>query len=96
MTVYKVAIIGLGKIAHDQHIPVIAANPRFSLVAVTSQRGLTVGKLPTFPTPAEMYAAIPDIDAVAICTPPQVRFDTARAALAAGKHVMLEKPPAAT
>lgn len=96
MRVWKVGVIGLGKIAHDQHLPVIAANPAFALAAITSQRGLTVGKVPTFRTSAEMYAAVPDLDAVAICTPPQVRYETAREALAAGKHVMLEKPPAAT
>ena len=33
---------------------------------------------------------------MAICTPPQVRHRIAREALAAGKHVLLEKPPAAT
>jgi D-galactose 1-dehydrogenase len=37
-----------------------------------------------------------DIDAVAICTPPQVRQAQAAMALAAGKHVLLEKPPGAT
>lgn len=36
------------------------------------------------------------IHAVAICTPPQVRGDIARKAIAAGYAVMLEKPPAAT
>jgi D-galactose 1-dehydrogenase len=38
----------------------------------------------------------PSIDAVALCTPPQVRHAQAAMALAAGKHVMLEKPPGAT
>ena len=38
----------------------------------------------------------PPIDAVALCTPPQVRSAQAAMALAAGKHVMLEKPPGAT
>ena len=37
-----------------------------------------------------------DIDAVALCTPPQVRHAQAAAALKAGKHVLLEKPPGAT
>ena len=96
MRVWNVAIIGLGKIAHDQHVPVIAANPAFRLAAVTSQRGLTALGAPVFRTPEEMYAAVPDIDAVAVCTPPHVRHATAHQALAAGKHVMLEKPPAAT
>jgi D-galactose 1-dehydrogenase len=37
-----------------------------------------------------------DIDAVALCTPPQGRQALAAAALKAGKHVLLEKPPGAT
>lgn len=96
MRTYTVGIIGLGKIAHDQHVPVIAGNPAFKFAAIVSQRGLTVDGLPTFRTPEEMYRAMPDLDAVAVCTPPQVRHATARAAIAAGKNVMLEKPPAAT
>jgi D-galactose 1-dehydrogenase len=40
--------------------------------------------------------AMADLDAVAICTPPQVRQPIARDALKAGRHVLLEKPPAAT
>src|SRR5687768_18284795 len=37
-----------------------------------------------------------EIDAVALCTPPTARVDIARDCLAAGLHVLLEKPPAAT
>lgn len=96
MAIHKIGIIGLGKITQDQHVPVIAANPAFELAAVSSQRGVEVDGAPTFRTPAEMYAAVPDLDAVAVCTPPQVRHAFAREALAAGKHVLLEKPPAAT
>src|SRR5690606_25257331 len=44
----------------------------------------------------EMLRDVPDLDAVAICTPPQVRYRIARDALLAGKSVLLEKPPAAT
>ena len=43
----------------------------------------------------EMLAA-PDIDAVAIVTPVSSHFDLARAALDAGKHVLIEKPLAAS
>ena len=96
MTVFRIGIIGLGKITEDQHLPVIARNPAFELVAVSSQRGITVDGVPTFRAPADMYQAMPDLDAVAVCTPPQVRHVFAREALAAGKHVLLEKPPAAT
>lgn len=94
---HRIGIIGLGKIAQDQHLPVIAANPAFELAAVSSTRGLTAGEgVRSFRDHAEMLATMPDLDAVAICTPPQVRYEIARDALAAGKHVMLEKPPAAT
>ena len=96
MSPTKIAIIGIGKIAQDQHLPVIAKSSDFHLVGVVSQRGLGADGVPSFKTPGELYAAIPDLDAVAICTPPHVRHRIAREALAAGKHVMLEKPPAAT
>jgi hypothetical protein len=44
----------------------------------------------------ELLGAAPEVDAVAICTPPQVRPALTAAALKAGKHVLLEKPPGAT
>lgn len=96
MSPTRIAVIGIGKIATDQHLPVIAKNPAFKLVGVVSQRGIGAGGVPSFHTPGELYKAIPDLDAVAICTPPHVRHAIAREALAAGKDVMLEKPPAAT
>ena len=91
----RVAVIGIGKIACDQHLPVIAGNPDFELVGVVSQRGIGAEGVPTYREPAALYEAL-DVDAVAICTPPHVRHALAREALDAGKHVMLEKPPAAT
>jgi D-galactose 1-dehydrogenase len=44
----------------------------------------------------DLLAVRPDVEAIAICTPPQVRHGLARTALLAGKHVLLEKPPGAT
>jgi D-galactose 1-dehydrogenase len=96
MQTHKLGVIGLGKIAHDQHLPVIKANPAFELVAVSSQRGLAAeGIAHAFKDWREMLR-LPELDAVAVCTPPQPRHEIARAALEAGKHVLLEKPPAAT
>jgi D-galactose 1-dehydrogenase len=96
MPAHKLGVIGLGKIAQDQHLPVIEANPAFELVAVSSQRGMAVKGVPHAFTDWRELLRLPDLDAVAICTPPQPRHAIARAALEAGKHVLLEKPPAAT
>ncbi len=96
MAPYSIAIIGNGKIAQDQHQPVIANNPDFRLAAIVSMRGLGAEGVPTFRTAGEAYDALPDLDAVAICTPPQVRYALAREALDAGLDVLLEKPPALT
>lgn len=95
MTRIRIAVVGLGKIARDQHLPALAANQAFELVAVASPNHRLDG-VPNFPTLNELIDTIPSVDAVSICTPPQVRYDIARYALARGKHVMIEKPPGAT
>ncbi len=93
----RIAIIGFGKIARDQHCPALSANPDFNLVAVVAPGGDPDIGLPWFSDTAQMFAAMADrLDAVAICTPPSVRYDIARQAIAAGVAVLLEKPPAAT
>lgn len=91
----RVAIVGLGKIARDQHLPAIAATPGIELAAVVS-RNAALPDTPSFTNLAALFAADVGVDAVALCTPPQVRRAQAAAAIAAGKHVMLEKPPGAT
>ncbi|CAA9309148.1 MAG: D-galactose 1-dehydrogenase [uncultured Microvirga sp.] len=97
MRCYKIGIVGLGKIAEDQHVPVIRADPAFELVAVSSQRGNSLAGVPhAFTNLADMLAGVPELDAVAVCTPPGPRHAIARQALLAGKHVLLEKPPAAS
>ena len=95
VTVIRMAIVGLGKIARDQHIPAIAGTEGIELVAVAS-RNASIDGVAHFATLDELLAAAPDIAAVALCTPPQVRHAQAAAALKAGKHVLLEKPPGAT
>lgn len=91
----KIGLVGLGKIAVDQHIPAIRGNKNLELVAGCSPASAPDGVL-RYPDMGGMLAAHPEIEAVAICTPPQVRHQLACEAIAAGKHVFLEKPPAAT
>jgi D-galactose 1-dehydrogenase len=87
----RIGVVGVGKIARDQHIPAIAANAGFTLAAAASRHGHVDG-IPNFPGIAEMLDGC-ELDAVAICTPPQVHYEAAKLALAKGKHVLLEKPP---
>src|SRR6185295_17718023 len=78
----------------DQHIPALRADQNFELVACAS-RNASVDGVANFPDLAAMLGGA-KLDCVSICTPPQAHFDAALTALRAGKHVMLEKPPAAT
>ena len=91
----KLGIVGVGKIARDQHLPVLAASPDFRLVAAAS-RNAEVDGVRNFSRLAEMLDAVPELEAVSLCTPPVGRADDARLALSRGLAVMLEKPPTAT
>jgi L-arabinose 1- dehydrogenase len=90
-----IGIVGIGKIARDQHLPAIAAHDGFKLVAGAS-RNATIDGIDHYPNIEAMLGAESSLQAVSLCAPPQVRFSQASAALAAGKHVMLEKPPGAS
>lgn len=91
----RLGVVGLGKIAHDQHLPTIAASPDFELIAAASHHGASP-RGHTYRDIETMLANEPAIEAVSMCQPPQARFTAALAALRAGKHVFLEKPPGAT
>jgi D-galactose 1-dehydrogenase len=92
---YRLAVIGLGKIAQDQHLPCIAKNKAFELAAVVSSRPTDL-KVPHYKTTGELLAAGLKLDAVSLCMPPEPRFAIARACLDAGLHVLSEKPPTPT
>jgi D-galactose 1-dehydrogenase len=92
---YKIAIVGLGKIARDQHVPCIKKNKKFSLVATVSRNAKLDG-IPAFRTIAELAASPVKPDAVALCTPPSVRLALAAECAAAGYHLLVEKPPTPT
>jgi len=92
----RLAIVGMGKIAHDQHLPAVAANPDFQLVATVSRHGESTNGLPFFPNLDALADSEVVVDAVALCTPPQVRRAAAARAIEQGWHVFLEKPPGAT
>lgn len=97
----RIAIIGFGKIARDQHLPAIAGIDRFALAATVGSRAPDLP--PDHPdvrsfarTPEMLEAMAGQLDAAVIATPPAVRYDIARMCIAAGLHLMLEKPPTMT
>ncbi len=95
MSATRIALVGIGKIARDAHVPTIAASDIFDLVAAVTGHAPPEG-VPAFRTISEMMEAMPDVQAVSICTPPIGRLALIEEALAHGLDVMIEKPPAAT
>jgi len=91
----RIAIVGLGKIARDQHLPALAANPTFNLVAIASPHNQLDG-LPCYANLQRLLREQPEVNAVSLCTTPQVRYEAALQALRHGCHVLLEKPPGVT
>lgn len=95
MSPIQIAIVGVGKIVRDQHLPALAKNADYRLIAAASRHG-TVDGIENFTSIEAMLDAVPAIEAVSLCMPPQYRYEAARSALSARKHVFLEKPPGAT
>ena len=95
MSPINLAIVGVGKIVRDQHLPAVAKNGDYKLIAAASRHGVVDG-IDNFKSIDEMLATVPAIQAVSLCMPPQYRYEAAEKALSAGKHVFLEKPPGAT
>ena len=90
-----IAIVGVGKIARDQHIPTILADPRFRLAGAVSRHATDLG-VPIRASLAELKAEVPDLAAIAVCTPPVDRLALLEEALGLGLDVLMEKPPART
>ncbi|MCP1200263.1 Gfo/Idh/MocA family protein [Notoacmeibacter sp. MSK16QG-6] len=87
-------IVGVGKIAKDQHLPAIGKNSDYRLVAAIS-RNAAVEDVENFET-IDDWLATGQKAAVSLCVPPSVRTEIARKVIAAGCDLMIEKPPAAT
>ena len=91
----RVGLVGYGSAAKTFHAPLIAATPGLELVAVSSRRPDEVRaerpSLDIEATPEALFARA-DIDLVVIPTPNETHYPLARAALMAGKHVVVDKP----
>jgi predicted dehydrogenase len=94
----RVALIGSGGIAVQNHIPGIRLHPEGEVVALCDTNAQALGGasaasgISRTTTDYASIVAADDIDAVVIATPNHVHAPIALAAMAAGKHVLCEKP----
>lgn len=91
----NVGLIGFGLAGRAFHAPLIAATPALRLAAVVTSRAQEVAALyPEARAVASVDALLADpaIDLVVVATPNDTHSPLARAALEAGKHVVVDKP----
>ncbi|MEZ2235553.1 Gfo/Idh/MocA family protein [Microcoleus sp.] len=101
MSKIGVAVVGTG-FGQKIHIPGFQAHHRTEVVAVyhrnldKAQAIASSQNIPYACNSIEDIIAIPEVAAVSISTPPFLHFEMAKKVLAAGKHLLLEKPTALT
>ena len=100
MKKWKIAVIGVGGIS-EMHIASYLRNPDVELYAFCDinekrlhEMGEKYGISRLYTDKDEMLRALPEIDAVSVCTWNSAHAPCAIAALNAGKHVLCEKPMA--
>ena len=92
---FNVGLVGYGFSSQTFHVPLIRATPGLELVAVSSSDAAKVhAGLPDVAVEVSPHAlfARSDIDLVVIPTPNETHYPLAKAALAAGKNVVVDKP----
>ena len=92
----KLGIIGTGAISHH-FIEAAHASQEFQLVAVYSRKLTTAQQFASSYTDVKLFDNLEDffqseLDVVYIASPNSLHYSQAKAALSAGKHVILEKP----
>ena len=92
-------VVGLGWVARDHVLPAVAADPRAHLVAVCDRDADALATLDpgvASTTDLDAFLALDGLDAVYVATPNHAHLPVVRAAVAAGKPVLCEKPMAHT
>lgn len=86
-------LVGVGKIARNQHIPALRETSLFRLAATVSHHGQVDG-VPAFASLTDAVKAGLGLEAASLCTPPHGRGALVQEAFGLGLDVMVEKPPA--
>jgi len=91
----RLGIVGCGKVVERGHLPALSGMKDFRLTAVADpvlvRPGLVAG-VPGYPGLADMLES-ERLDAVLVCTPPELHLEHAQACAAAGIQALVEKPP---
>lgn len=98
-TPLRVGLVGSGPWARSVHAPAIAAHPRTRLVSVFARRPNAAAEVaaPYGATVAHTFKElVSSVEAVAFAVPPAIQAPLAVQAARAGRHLILEKPIAAT
>lgn len=97
-TPIRTGVLGYGLAGRCFHLPYLGALSAFEIRAVATTRVEAHAALPgvRIVRAAEDVLNAEDIDLVVIATPHRLHMPQALAALAAGKHVVIEKPVAVT
>ena len=96
----RIGVLGAGSWAKTAHIPGWLRDPRCQVVTVCdvdAVRAREAAQTYDIPEPADDWRAVvarPDLDLIDVVTPSRTHHELALAALAAGKHVLCEKPVA--
>src|ERR1700732_558497 len=94
-----VAVIGFGLAGRVFHAPFVSAVPGLRLEAIMQRKGDEAAKAyPEARIPRSVDEVLKDgaVQLVVVATPNETHFELARLALRAGKHVVVDKPFAAT
>ncbi|MFY0991076.1 oxidoreductase [Halomonas sp. C05BenzN] len=95
MQTLSVGLVGYGMAGRTFHAPLIEATPGLELAAVVSRDADRVHAdrpgVEVLAKPPALFARA-DIDLVVIATPNDTHFPLAKAALNAGKHLVIDKP----
>ncbi len=95
---FRVGFIGAGDVVRRSYLPVLSQRADCKLVAICSQSGQSAQEVANqhgIKSVFNDYNQLlqqPEIDTIFICTPTYLHQQMAEAAMAQGKHVLVEKP----